>query len=302
MSDDHYRSIRSPAPIKTYFIDLQASPFGDMAYRLTGPDGYVKQKNIHSGFEVLQVWNDRGYVLIDDTLYPMAKGYVYFINGNEPHSTNPLRKETYTRSKIVFSPGYLWDRLDALGMADLLRVFYRSPEPDSRIFRLSGEQAAVIDRIFQEMNLYPFKDKNTREAYLAIQLMKLLLLIQSFSQPDHRADSPSPGNVHVRRMIAHIKDNFSNFDLGILCSQIHISKSYACRVFKRITGKTIHEYVKACRVSHAKMCLLTTDDPVSKIGADSGYPSFSLFSQAFREVTGMTPSDYRKAASRPLSL
>ena len=58
--------------------------------------------------------------------------------------------------------------------------------------------------------------------------------------------------------------------------------------------KNFNEFLNKYRVGEASELLLTTDLPVIRIAMDIGYSSLAPFNKAFKEITGMTPTEYRK--------
>ena len=65
------------------------------------------------------------------------------------------------------------------------------------------------------------------------------------------------------------------------------------RKFKEETGYFISDYVKFARIERAKL-LQSTDLSILEIAGRLGFATRSYFSQAFREVTGMTPTHFRE--------
>ena len=72
-------------------------------------------------------------------------------------------------------------------------------------------------------------------------------------------------------------------------SQYHLS-----RKFKQEMGVSIGTYIKYVRVERAKLLLMSTGMPVAQIGEALHFASPSHFAGSFREVTGMTPQQFRK--------
>lgn len=69
--------------------------------------------------------------------------------------------------------------------------------------------------------------------------------------------------------------------------------------FRRTLGISMSDFVRAERVRIAQRLLLQTSVPVHSIAAQLGFSSPANFSSAFRQHTGMTPSQFRKTS--PLS-
>ncbi|MDF7814033.1 AraC family transcriptional regulator [Hymenobacter sp. YC55] len=65
-----------------------------------------------------------------------------------------------------------------------------------------------------------------------------------------------------------------------------------CRFFKKMTQRTVTEFINEWRVQHA--CLLLREDvSITEVGYASGFLHLSHFNRLFRRSTGLTPSAYR---------
>ena len=60
----------------------------------------------------------------------------------------------------------------------------------------------------------------------------------------------------------------------------------------KIYGKTPHQYLTSVRMENAKILLNKTDIPVSETCYAVGFESVSSFSGLFRNLTGLSPSEY----------
>ena len=82
--------------------------------------------------------------------------------------------------------------------------------------------------------------------------------------------------------------------VGVIAKNIGISRSYLEALFNRYMRGGIVDYVHAVRCDHAAKLLTTTGFPIVDIAMDSGFNNRQHFARVFREIYGMTPSDYRK--------
>jgi len=78
------------------------------------------------------------------------------------------------------------------------------------------------------------------------------------------------------------------------CIAGHIGVSYdqASRVFSRIEGRTIERYHILQKVEYVKELLGYADRTLSEIADRTGYSSAAHLSRQFKDVTGMTPTQY----------
>lgn len=85
--------------------------------------------------------------------------------------------------------------------------------------------------------------------------------------------------------------------LDEVASEVHMSRYYLCRRFKKATGMTLTEYVTDRRVEMAKDMLANTSLRVADIAFEIGFQSLSQFNRCFRKITGITPTKFRRSES-----
>ncbi len=94
---------------------------------------------------------------------------------------------------------------------------------------------------------------------------------------------------------AFIRSRFrENIDLQTVADHLYLSASYFSDRFSKETGVTFTDYVKSVRVGEAKRLLAQTRVSVAEIGRRVGYEEPTTFLRAFKKVTGVSPSSFRK--------
>jgi len=83
-----------------------------------------------------------------------------------------------------------------------------------------------------------------------------------------------------------------NIDLDNIADEAYFSKFHFIRQFKKIYGKTPHQYLSLVRIEKS-MQLLRTETPVSEVCFSVGFESLSSFSGLFKRIVGLTPSAYQ---------
>ena len=79
-----------------------------------------------------------------------------------------------------------------------------------------------------------------------------------------------------------------------LAQKFHINQTTLKTVFKTVFGQSIAAYMKEYRIKRAMEQLVKTDRSIAEIAYEVGYENQSKFTQAFKDVTGTLPKDYRK--------
>lgn len=98
----------------------------------------------------------------------------------------------------------------------------------------------------------------------------------------------------VKNVLDYLDTNFSeNISIAQLSSDLFISRYYLMRIFKRETGKTIHEYLTEQRMRTAAG-LIRNGFPIFDIIEVVGYSDYSLFYKNFCKYMGVSPKEYQK--------
>ena len=83
-------------------------------------------------------------------------------------------------------------------------------------------------------------------------------------------------------------------DVRVLAGVASVSEAHYIRTFKTTFGETPHRYLQRRRVERAMFLLRETDRQITDICLDVGFASLGTFSRTFRDIVGLTPTDYRE--------
>lgn len=78
-----------------------------------------------------------------------------------------------------------------------------------------------------------------------------------------------------------------------MAAEAGITPSHLCRVFRKATNMTPHQFVLKTRLERAQQMLAQSDAPMNVIAELLGFGSQSSFNRAFLKFCGETPSRYR---------
>lgn len=91
------------------------------------------------------------------------------------------------------------------------------------------------------------------------------------------------------------KDISQNYSVDELSKKVALSPFHFNRIFKKITGTSLHSYIKKIRLEYAANSLLfNPDSTISDILLECGFASNSSFTHAFKKFFGVTPTKWRE--------
>jgi AraC family transcriptional regulator len=96
----------------------------------------------------------------------------------------------------------------------------------------------------------------------------------------------------IRELIdAKIEDDLS---LDEMAQSVGLSTAHFARMFRKSTGETPHQFVRRQRVERAKAILRAPGARVLDVAVACGFKTQQHFAQVFRDVCGISPTEYRQ--------
>lgn len=107
-------------------------------------------------------------------------------------------------------------------------------------------------------------------------------------------------NNNLQRALDYIESNITQeINLYDISKEAGFSVPHFYRLFKRLTGDTVGEYILRKRMAMAAKDLIDSSKSVSSIAYEFGFESHDVFTRAFTRVYGMTPNKYRHSNVPP---
>ncbi|WP_298840554.1 helix-turn-helix domain-containing protein [Clostridium sp.] len=97
----------------------------------------------------------------------------------------------------------------------------------------------------------------------------------------------------VEKVKKYIENNYMNdVSLDKLAHYISMSSFYLSRIFSKVEGTNIKEYIIKIRMEKAKSMLIEGKKSVKQIAFEVGYLDQNYFSKAFKKYTNISPKEY----------
>ncbi len=115
-----------------------------------------------------------------------------------------------------------------------------------------------------------------------------------FSLKSFGVETNSLDEKFMQKLYEIMYENFSNPDLNLdsFCKEIGMSRSNLYRKIKQITNLSPNEFVRNFRLEMAAKLLKESKMSVSEVYVAVGFNSHAYFSNCFKALYGMSPSDY----------
>jgi AraC-like DNA-binding protein len=99
----------------------------------------------------------------------------------------------------------------------------------------------------------------------------------------------------ISRIISYINANYSEIhNIEQIADFLYISKYHLCHTFKKAMGITVIDYLNSIKIKSACNLITSTDKGFLEISQLCGFNSSAYFSKVFKDITGVSPSYYKK--------
>ena len=257
--------------------------------------GFVKEPHYHDFYEVQFYISDEkidhiGETIINGKPHILKPGSMVLINMFDVHEIRLFSCATCTRYCISFDSSLLF--FASSSNTNLFKIFSKNNKFDFSS-PLTPKQIATFEDIYEkyeQMNIKKGKDIMEKSIILEIfaHLYDIFYKDQTISQTDSR-------NLEVIiKLIEYINGNISD-DLSLeqLSEYVNYSTFHLCRMFKQFTGMTLNQYITTRRIDRAKM-MLKESVPISIISKEVGFNNYSHFYRIFKQITGLSPTQYKE--------
>lgn len=101
-------------------------------------------------------------------------------------------------------------------------------------------------------------------------------------------------NYTINRTLEYVETHFKEgISLEKTAEILNITPEYLSTLFKREMGMNFSVFLKEFRIGQAKRLLKSTDLKIYEIAQECGYSNSNYFTKVFKEVTGISPAEYR---------
>lgn len=156
--------------------------------------------------------------------------------------------------------------------------------------RVLIERNIDLRKILPEFNLYNILNKCNTLPDIELVLTEFINKVTAFIQSRNR----NLNCAAVKRVDDYIKKYYHmDITLNDLSKEVYLNPNYLGRLIKKETGKNFSDILTEIRIEKAKELMKNTQIKTYEISERVGINDSRYFSQLFKKITGMTPTEYR---------
>ena len=250
--------------------------------KLTARKPHISSRRDLQSYLFFMVADGEGNLTYDGIEYSLTKGSCVFIDCRHPYSHTTSEENLWTLHWCHFYGPMLsliYEKYTERGgrPAFVPKSVDEFSSLWEKLFAMAGGNDYIRDMRINEM----------------LNSLLTLLMSESWHESDHKLGNSK--RAAVLPVKQYLEEHYNErITLDGLAEQFFISKYYLTHVFKEQFDMSISNYLLNVRITHAKQMLRFTDKSIEEVGIESGIGALHYFSRVFKNVEGVSPSEYRK--------
>ena len=252
-------------------------------------DTYPSDLHYHDYYElVFFEEGDIKYVCEGSVFYPKY-GDIILIPPGKFHMSVIDSDSTHYKRHVFYLYPFAFE---SIGHSELTLFLDRTKNGDIFTFDSIEAKQNFIDLLERLKSISQRESSTLEDALMLSYVIHIFYLLnQKNCQPKNEISSLPENILSLKR---YVDTNFAQItSVTEVAEHFYYSREYVSRLFKKYFDTTISDYIMKRRIAESQL-LIMQDIPLIDIAYQVGFGSLSTFIRAFRAVTNMTPSEYRK--------
>ncbi|MFW5992124.1 MAG: AraC family transcriptional regulator [Halanaerobiaceae bacterium] len=259
---------------------------------------YDKMKpaaHYHNTLEVFLLVKGKCEFFVNDNVYKMKPGGIVLIDEYNLHKAVVKEKDfVYERFIIYLNHEYVHRELfKVIQNFKPANIF----SGEISVLHINDVQLKEVVELFENIILEQNEKKDGYKTIIKGALMKLFVLLYRRIQKVKEEGNQylSYDDRRLQEIIQYLNNNYKrSIGLQKIADKVCLNKHYLCNYFKNKTGFTVIEYINHKRIVEAQKLLESTSRSITDISFSVGFNSLTHFDRVFKEIAGITPSEFRK--------
>lgn len=236
-----------------------------------------------------------GRILIDGNDIRVDRGFVIFLAPMKNHEIDIQCDDTVpffivqVRTTAVMQ---IFQAVTPYTVDEIREMLYRIPT-------VVQAPKFVEDMASRIRHMTKFGGAAGSPAAAAESVARLMDVFSVFLDAPGVTGKMSRSDAIVMAVVDYLEQNSrESISMERLSKEFRVSRFYLGRVFKRVMGVGVPEYLAKIRVREACCLLKDGNHSVSEVAYLLGYEDPSYFSKVFQKIMGKSPRSYRESGAR----
>ena len=239
------------------------------------------KENWHSEIEIIMITEGRGHFVCNNRNFSAEKGDIVVFNTDVVHSI-------YSDTRMKFICYIIDSDFCSSNGIPITDVYFNEHITDE-----------VLGSLFKEVlkeygGHYNSKIPSARTRSALLKLMIELYEKHAITEKRSDINLNYRSYRYIRKAIEYIRLNIKKkLTVEDISEYVNVSRFHLSKEFKRLTGKTIVEFINITRCNEANL-LLSKGMSVTETAALCGFENLSYFSRTYKRFMGELPTAAKK--------
>ncbi len=252
--------------------------------------------HIHNQMEISFIKDGQGEYLVDGNIISVEKGDIFIFNNIERHGLKVTGDTQLINMVIHFEPRFIWATPNDVFNYKYLSVFYNNSIIGNKISSTSYYNSKISELMLELEDEFTNKHLGY-ELMVKVKLLNILVLLIRYAGEEDTSYTSfrTTDIINIEKVLSFIEKNYMNpIKLEDLSKLVFMNPSYFSRFFKKFNGISPIDYLNRYRIHKASTLLASTTLPILEITYVCGYNNASNFNKSFKQITGLSPSQFRR--------
>lgn len=284
------------------------SPYIRVAMDSVVPSNWYLPERVLFDYELIYIKEGKVRVTMEDEVYYGESGDLFLFRPKQRHSIQKIGTAVVRQPHLHFDLIYREDSPDVKvsfkTLSDMTvdeMKWFRNDELASLNPPVASHLRLRNPVLIEKMIFEIIREFQMKLPYYEITMNGLFLqLFNAILRENYWNHNPHlVSNIgEMEQLRIYLKHNIDRkVTLDELSKISGISKYYLISLFKQTFGMSPIQYHLFQRIEKAKEWIQFTNNPISEIAENTGFPDIHSFSKAFKKIDGVSPSFYRKKKS-----
>jgi AraC family transcriptional activator of pobA len=277
----------------------QAFPFN--IFENTPSGNQILKLHWHEHYELILIDQGEAVFQLGANQYQAKAGDLLFVNSGELHGGYREDPSPFFKYyAIVFHPSLVGHQSANLLSIDLMTPYIEGKTAFTHILAQNSQHypqlISTITALIREFQSKQLGYEVAIRAYCQLIFTWLCRGYTTTHDKRYESDISRLKAAQFKEMLLYIEKHFTDrITLKQVSDMVHLSPYHFCKIFKKLTGLTLIQYINLLRIYEAEKLLRTTTSTITDIAEQVGCGSINSFSKIFKQYKGCSPMSVRQS-------